>query len=168
MSERAAPVAERRPPLPEIELVPGKSADLDCVIEVMNSAFDERFGEAWTRSQCAGILPMPGVQLVLARLGGGRVVGFTLFRTVADEAELLLLAVSPEFRRRGIGRMLLDHFLSDAADSGATRVHLEVREGNPAVIMYREAGFSFVGRRRKYYRGRFGGEFDALTLNRQI
>ena len=172
MSDRHAPVTERQPVsernAPAIDLVAGKSADLDSVIEVMTSAFDDRFGEAWTRSQCAGILPMPGVRLVLAKIGNGRTAGFTLFRTVADESELLLLAVAPEFRRHGIGRMLLDHFLKDAANSGATRVHLEVREGNPAVIMYRQSGFSFAGRRRKYYRGRFGGEFDALTLNRQI
>jgi ribosomal-protein-alanine N-acetyltransferase len=64
--------------------------------------------------------------------------------------------------------MLLDQFLNQARDNGASRVHLEVREGNPAVIMYRSAGFALVGRRRKYYRGRFGGEFDALTLSRQI
>ncbi len=64
--------------------------------------------------------------------------------------------------------MLLDQFLDQARDSGAGRVHLEVREGNPAVIMYRRAGFSFAGRRPKYYHGRSGGEFDALTLARQL
>ena len=61
---------------------PGDAAadrvDLDSVIQVMNAAFDERFGEAWTRSQCAGILPMPGVKLVVARFGDGRSVGFSL------------------------------------------------------------------------------------------
>jgi ribosomal-protein-alanine N-acetyltransferase len=152
----------------ELMLAGGGSADLDAVVEIMNSAFDERFGEAWTRSQCAGILPMPGVSLMLARFGDGRVAGFSLQRAISDEAELLLLAVAPEFRRRGIGKMLLDQFLDHSRDRGASRVHLEVREGNPAVIMYRSAGFSLVGRRRKYYRGRFGGEFDALTLSRQI
>jgi ribosomal-protein-alanine N-acetyltransferase len=152
----------------ELQLVYGGSADLDSVIEIMNAAFDERFGEAWTRSQCAGILPMPGVSLMVARFGDGRVAGFSLQRGISDEAELLLLAVSPEFRRRGIGKMLLDQFLNQARDNGASRVHLEVREGNPAVIMYRAAGFALVGHRRKYYRGRFGGEFDALTLSRQI
>lgn len=152
----------------ELQLAAGGSSDLDSVIEIMNAAFDDRFGEAWTRSQCAGILPMPGVSLMIARFGDGRVAGFSLQRGVSDEAELLLLAVSPEFRRRGIGKMLLDHFLSQARDNGASRVHLEVREGNPAVILYRSAGFALVGRRRKYYRGRFGGEFDALTLSRQI
>jgi ribosomal-protein-alanine N-acetyltransferase len=152
---------------PELQLVDGKSADLDSVIEVMNSAFDERFGEAWTRSQCAGILPMPGVKLVVARIEG-RAAGFSLHRTISDEAELLLLAVSPDLRRQGIGRMLLDDFLENARNRGASRVHLEVREGNPAVIMYRSAGFALAGRRRKYYRGRFGGEFDALTLSREL
>ena len=152
----------------ELQLTNGGSADLDQVIEVMNAAFDERFGEAWTRSQCAGILPMPGVRLMVGRHADGKMAGFSLQRTISDEAELLLLAVSPEFRRRGIGRVLLDQFMDNARNHDASRVHLEVREGNPAVIMYRSAGFSVVGRRRKYYKGRFGGEFDALTLSRQL
>jgi ribosomal-protein-alanine N-acetyltransferase len=162
MSTRAAPPPE------ELHLTKGNSADLDAVTQVMNAAFDERFGEAWTRSQCAGILPMPGVELVLARDGEGEIAGFSLSRTVADEAELLLLAVAPEHRRRGVGRMLLDHFVEHARDRGASLVHLEVREGNPAVIMYRQAGFTLAGRRPKYYRGRFGGDFDALTLSRKF
>jgi ribosomal-protein-alanine N-acetyltransferase len=152
----------------ELQLATGGSSELDSVIEVMNSAFDERFGEAWTRSQCAGILPMPGVKLVVARFGDGRSAGFALYRTISDEAELLLLAVSPAFRRRGIGKMLLGQFLDHARDRGVSRVHLEVREGNPAVIMYRSAGFSLAGRRPKYYHGRFGGEYDALTLSRDV
>lgn len=152
----------------ELLVASGSSSDLDSVIQVMNSAFDERFGEAWTRSQCAGILPMPGVKLVVARFGDGRSAGFALHRTISDEAELLLLAVSPEFRRRGIGRMLLDQFLDHARARGVSRVHLEVREGNPAVIMYRSAGFVLAGRRPKYYHGRFGGEYDALTLSRDV
>ena len=158
-------MSTRPAPAEELHLTRGGSADLEAVAHVMNVAFDDRFGEAWTRSQCAGILPMPGVELVLARDGDGELAGFSLFRTVADEAELLLLAVEPNHRRQGIGRMLLDHFMDRASDIGASRVHLEVREGNPAVIMYRQAGFNMAGRRPKYYRGRFGGDFDALTLS---
>jgi ribosomal-protein-alanine N-acetyltransferase len=152
----------------EVQVMPGTSRDLDDVIDIMNAAFDERFGEAWTRSQCAGILPMPGVKLVLARLSDGTPAGFSLSRTITCDAELLLLAVSPELRRRGIGRTLLEHFIDEAREVGSSTVHLEVREGNPAVAMYRSMGFSCVGRRRKYYRGRGGGEFDALTLSRSL
>ncbi len=150
-------------------LEPGTSRDLDCLMSVMNAAFDPRFGEGWTRSQCAGILPMHGVALVIARNGeDDRPIGFSLSRTVSDEAELLLLAVTPEHRRAGIGAKLLGQFLDRVIDQGATRIHLEVREGNPAIKMYRAAGFAIAGRRRKYYRGSDGSQYDALTLARRM
>ena len=152
-----------------LRLEPGTSADLDSVMEVMAAAFGKKYGEAWTRSQLAGILPMSGVSLTIAREDGGEtVVGFSLVRTVADESELLLLAVLPRHQREGIGRRLLDHFIDRASNDGATRVHLEVRDGNAAVAMYRAAGFKQAGRRRNYYHAADGGRFDALTLFRQL
>jgi ribosomal-protein-alanine N-acetyltransferase len=147
----------------------GSSNDLDGVMAVMDSAFGRRFGEAWTRSQLAGILPMSGVSLMLAiDSRSGETVGFSLFRTVADECELLLLAVNPTRHRCGVGRRLLADFLERARKEGAARVHLEVREGNPAVAMYRTAGFSPVGRRRNYYHAPDGKRFDAITLAHQL
>ena len=152
-----------------IRIEPGRSTDLPAVMSIMNAAFDGRFGEAWTRSQCAGILPMTGVSLMLARDNGRQQpLGFALFRTIAGEAELLLLAVAPDHQRRGIGRQLLDHFVGSARESGASRVYLEVRDGNPAVEMYRSAGFTPAGRRPNYYRGSDGRQYDALTLARAL
>lgn len=148
----------------DITVEPGSFDDLDQVMAVMDRAFGARYGEAWTRSQLAGILPMAGVSLMLARDGSGDAIGFSLFRTVTDESELLLIAVMPENHRRGIGRMLLDDFLGQAREHGLSRVHLEVRDGNTAVAMYREAGFSPVGRRRNYYHASNGKRFDAITL----
>lgn len=147
-----------------IILGPGRSADLRDVMTVMDASFDPGFGEAWTLSQCAGLLPLPGVWLTLARDGEGEVVGFALARLVADEAELLLLAVKPAGQRRGTGRILLEHFEDEAAARGAVRLHLEVREGNHALSLYEQAGFGLVGRRRDYYSGRKGDRYDALTL----
>lgn len=141
----------------------GGIADLDAVMAVMDESFDPRFGEAWTRSQCAGLMTMPGVWLSLARVDAA-VVGFALARAVADEAELLLLAVGASVQRRGIGRMLLDRFETAAATHGASRIHLEVREGNHAFSLYQRAGFGLVGRRRNYYSGQKGDTYDALTL----
>jgi ribosomal-protein-alanine N-acetyltransferase len=148
-----------------IRLADGRSTDLAAVMAIMNGAFSPRFGEAWTRSQCAGILPMAGVSLVLAHDNGNEEpVGFSLFRTVADEAELLLLAVAPQHQHRGIGRRLLEQFVEQARAAGARRVHLEVRDGNPAVQLYRRAGFQPAGRRPDYYRGSDGRQYDAITL----
>jgi [ribosomal protein S18]-alanine N-acetyltransferase len=132
---------------------------------VMDEAFGGRFGEAWTRSQLGGILPMGGVSLMLAREpDSGETIGFSLFRTVADESELLLIAVIPSHHRRGVGGMLLDDFLDRARNDGVIRVHLEVRDGNSAVALYRKAGFAPVGRRRNYYHAHDGRRFDAVTL----
>ena len=151
-----------------VKLIRGEARDLDEVMVVMAAAFSPDFGEAWTRSQCAGILPMHGVTLTLARDGRTGVVrGFCLARTVMDEAELLLIGVVPAVQREGIGRALLDRFVEQASGAGATRLHLEVRDGNPAIALYRIQSFEIAGRRRNYYRGLGGQQFDALTLVRQ-
>jgi ribosomal-protein-alanine N-acetyltransferase len=141
----------------------GGHADLCDVMAVMDDSFDPRFGEAWTTAQCAGLLPLPGVWLTLAR-DGEAVLGFSLARLVADEAELLLLAVKTAGQRRGIGRILLEHFEDEAVARGAAKLHLEVREGNHALSLYERAGFGLVGRRRDYYSGQKGDRYDALTL----
>ena len=153
----------------DIRIDRGSFADIDPVMAVMDSAFGKRFGEAWTRSQLAGILPMTGVTLMLAREGRhDEVVGFALFRSVADETELLLLGVLANRQRCGIGRQILDDFLERTRNDGVARVHLEVRDGNPAVEMYSNAGFSPVGRRRNYYHAPNGKRFDAITLALQL
>jgi ribosomal-protein-alanine N-acetyltransferase len=152
-----------------IRLDVGTSADLDDVVTVMQEAFGTRYGEAWTRSQCAGILPMSGVSLTIARdPRSNETIGFSLSRSVADESELLLLAVTPSRHRQGIGTRLLDDFMDRAQAQNATRAHLEVRDGNPAVGMYQTAGFAQVGRRRNYYQGADGRRYDALTLARPL
>jgi ribosomal-protein-alanine N-acetyltransferase len=144
----------------------GGRDDLADVMAVMDDSFDPRFGEAWTMAQCAGLLPLPGVWLTLARQDE-TVSGFALARLVADEAELLLLAVKAAGQGRGIGRILLEHFEGEAVARGATRLHLEVREGNHALSLYEQAGFGLVGRRRDYYSGRKGDRYDALTLAKE-
>lgn len=149
----------------DVRIQSGSSEDIDAVMRVMESAFGDRFGEAWTRSQLAGILPMAGVSLMLAiDKYREEIVGFSLFRTVANESELLLLAVLPSHHRRGVGRRFLEDFLERARKDGVLRVHLEVRDGNPAIDMYHGAGFSPMGRRCNYYHASDGRRFDAVTL----
>ena len=146
-----------------IDIAEGGAADLEAVMRVMEDSFDPAFGEAWTSPQCAGLLPMKGVWLSLARQDEA-VIGFALGRIVANEAELLLLAVRRTSQGQGVGQMLLDRFASVAASKGAEQLHLEVRQGNHAISLYSRNGYREVGRRRNYYNGRDGQIFDALTL----
>lgn len=147
-----------------VTLARGMASDLGEVMRVMASAFPAGFGEGWSRSQCAGILPLGGVTLMLARDGRGVTRGFSLVRTVVDEAELLLLAVEQDAQGAGYGGALLREFIARGRDQGQTLLHLEVRDGNPAAAMYTKAGFRPVGRRKDYYRGAGGRKYDAVTM----
>lgn len=149
-------------------LVEGGSADLGEVMAVMTAAFSPEFGEGWSRSQCAGILPLAGVRLILARTDLGETVGFSLERSVAGEAELLLLAVAPRYRGNGVGSALLQRFIDFHRTDSVERLHLEVRSGNPAVAMYEKSGFRAAGRRINYYRGSNGMQHDAVTMVRDL
>lgn len=144
--------------------------DLDRIMAVMETAFDPTFGEAWTRRQVSDALVMPNTYYWLAGddgnppLEGQPATGFALSRGALDEEELLLLAVAPAHRGRGIGHALLERFIAAARARGATRLFLEMREGNSAERLYRRHGFSTVGRRRDYYRRGSGRPLDAITF----
>ena len=145
----------------------GTARDIDTLEALMAQAFDPRFGEAWTRGQCMGVLAMPGVRLVLAYLDD-EPAGFAMTRTVLDEIELLLLATVPAHRRRGVAVTLLRTVVAEAQAEGTAQMHLEVRAGNEAVGLYTGQGFAKVGERRGYYRGRTGHVHDAHTYSRNL
>lgn len=150
-----------------IELRNGTAADLAVVDGIMRRAFDPRYGEAWTRAQCLGIMAMPGVWLTLANIDG-TTVGFAITRATSDEAELLLLATDPRVRRNGVGGALLRSVLNEVRYRAIKQLFLEVRADNEAIGLYRSLGFTKVGERRGYYRGQNGQLFDAYTFRCQI
>ena len=96
----------------------------------------------------------------------GTLAGLLVACTVAEEAELLNIAVLPEQRRLGLGTELLAEALRRLAAAGARKIWLEVRESNqPALVFYRQHGFTVLGRRRAYYRAPME---DALLLGREL
>jgi ribosomal-protein-alanine N-acetyltransferase len=135
-------------------------------MDMMGRAFDPAFGEAWNQGQCLGLLSLPDTWLTFAEEAGVP-IGFALSRLLVDDAELLLLAVVPDHRRRGVARALIEHSAAAAAQRGAHRLLLEVRADNDAIGLYRQADFGEIGRRRDYYRGPCGLR-DAITLARPI
>ncbi|MBX9796048.1 GNAT family N-acetyltransferase [Sphingomonas sp.] len=150
-----------------VDLRSATPAHLPVVEAIMQRAFDPRYGEAWTRAQCLGILAMPGVWLTMASVQG-TAAGFALARAGGGEAELLLLATDPAWRRRGVGSALMRSVVNDARFRSAGRLFLEVRANNDAINFYKLLGFAKVGERRGYYRGPGGQAFDAYTLELKI
>jgi ribosomal-protein-alanine N-acetyltransferase len=91
-----------------------------------------------------------------------------LTRHVLDEEELLLIAVIPDARRRGVGAALLEHLFAASRRRGIARIFLEMRRGNPAIALYRKFGFEPIGERRNYYKMANGERIDAITFARSI
>lgn len=91
----------------------------------------------------------------------GQVIGYLCCWFVADEVQILNLAVHPGYRRHGVGRVLLQAVLTEARRAGVRCVSLEVRRSNmPARALYEKLHFRQVAVRPRYYED---GE-DALLL----
>jgi ribosomal-protein-alanine N-acetyltransferase len=127
------------------------------------------FAEPWDARAIAEVLASPGAFGLLVREPeDGAALGFALGRTMADEAELLTLAVAPPARRKGLARALVSALAAAAETAGATSLFLEVAHDNtPALALYAALGFQQMARRPGYY-SRADGPADALVLRRDL
>ncbi len=153
----------------------GFTSDVDHIMAVMQSAFDPAWGEAWNRRQVEDALTFPTTHSLLMDADGNDPVhsgklaaGFVLTRYVAGEEELLLIAVTPQLRRQGIGRKLIDQMKINAKQRGAERIFLEMRHNNPAEKLYRQVGFEPIGKRPDYYLAADGVRLDAITFGLSV
>lgn len=123
------------------------------------------FSSPWTRALFERELRDPRARLVVAveprPEGESAVVGYSSSSLVADEAQLLNLAVHPRYQGLGLGRRLLEDVIADSRCRGARALFLEVRVSNVvARRLYRRAGFRDLGVRRGYY----GPGQDAIVM----
>lgn len=117
------------------------------------------FPSPWDATAFEALLDQPGVFVI------EQAEGFILLRAVADEAEILTLAVHPTGRRQGRGARLVREGAAAAAARGVTRLFLEVADDNTAArALYDRSGFSEAGRRPGYYARPDGDRRDALIM----
>ncbi len=94
-----------------------------------------------------------------------RLLGFALSRFALDEAEILTIAVAPDWRGYGVGRTLLAIHLAGLSAHGVVRVFLEVEPENAAARgLYAARGFRQVGERKAYYRKTGAPPASALVM----
>jgi ribosomal-protein-alanine N-acetyltransferase len=135
--------------------------DAPTLAAIHASAFDS----SWGADQIASLFSIGGVFGQIVECDGDP-AGFILVRVVADEAEILTLAIATNRRRRGLGETLLASAAAEARERGAQTVFLEVAsDSRPALCLYRKVGFAAVGLRKGYYDGRHNGARDALVLS---
>jgi len=151
----AAPLRDPRPHT-DLTFAPMTRGDLASVGDLEKRVFTH----PWSAEVFLRELRITHSKIVLARAGEA-VVGYVCRWLTSDSVEIQNVAVHPEWRRRSIGRALVERVLDEAHQAGVSRALLEVRRHNaPAVTLYRSLGFRESGVRRRYY----GDGEDALLM----
>ncbi|MFO7152290.1 MAG: ribosomal protein S18-alanine N-acetyltransferase [Bacillota bacterium] len=129
-----------------IELM--KVEDLDQVMEIERLSFTN----PWSKNSFFLELTTNDLATYLVAKVDGRVVGYAGMWLVVGEAHVTNVAVHPEFRKKGIGELLMRSLITIAKESRAKMMTLEVRKSNDvARNLYAKLGFEPVGIRRGYY-----------------
>ena len=137
-------------------------ADLGEVMSIERASFSM----PWRATTFEGLLTRSDADLIAAVADDDRLVGYAVVWTVVDQAELGNVAVHEEWRKRGVGRTLVEAALERARARAAEECFLEVRESNrTAQSLYEKCGFHPIGRRRRYYSN---PTEDALVMRAQL
>ena len=101
----------------------------------------------------------------LVAVDGDTVAGYIGSQSSIDEADIMNVAVHPDYRRQGIAENLINTLVADLKKRGCHALLLEVRASNtPAITLYEKVGFAQVGSRKNYYRN---PKEDALILRKE-
>ena len=110
------------------------------------------FSDPWSEKSVASELSNP-LSLWLVAVEGARVVGYIGSQTVEGEADMMNVAVHPEYRRQNIALALVNRLVEALKERGSHSLSLEVRQSNaPAIALYEKLGFQQAGLRPNYYR----------------
>ena len=130
------------------------------------AALEKRcFTDPWSEASVASELENP-LSLWLVEEREGVVAGYIGSQSVPPEADVMNVAVAPEFRRQGIASALLSALAARLAVQGIRSLTLEVRVSNAAArALYAAFGFAEIGRRKNYY---LEPKEDALILRKEL
>jgi ribosomal-protein-alanine N-acetyltransferase len=131
-----------------VELRRLEPSDLDAVEEIERASYPT----PWSRAMFAAELEKPSSLAIGAYHDGGELVGYAIVSRYVDAWHVMNIAVVPDFRRRGIGRSLLERLFEVTASDPRRGYTLEVRVSNAeAIRLYERLGFEARGVRRGYY-----------------
>ena len=135
----------------EVQLEPMQLEDIEAVLVIEQQSFTMPWTDAMFRSELQNERTS---HMLVARIvqAGSPIVGYVGYRVVLDEMHVILIAVAPAWRQRGIARQMICQAMDQARAAGCRRATLEVRVSNtPAQQLYYSLRFAPVGTRPKYY-----------------
>lgn len=123
------------------------------------------FSDPWSENSIASELDNRLSYWLVAEVDG-KIAGYVGSQSVLDAADMMNLAVSPDYRQQGIGQALVNSLVHHLQENHVIALLLEVRVSNaPAIRLYEKLGFVQVGRRSKYYHN---PREDALILRKEL
>lgn len=130
-----------------LTIVPTEQSHLDNITKIEAACFSS----PWSRQSFATTIANNYTSCCSAIIDN-EVVGYICLSHLFEEGEILNIAVSPTFRKWGIGEALMDFGIDYLKKQGITRITLEVRESNtPAKTLYLKKGFTPIAIRKNYY-----------------
>ncbi len=131
-----------------LRLVRASAEHIDDLVVVENLSFKI----PWSRQSLIDEIVNNSTAMYYSALSDGRAIGYGGMWQVLDEGHITNIAVHPEFRKIGVGSMLLSELLKEAKLRGIRALTLEVRKSNEgAKSLYRKYGFEEGGLRKAYY-----------------
>ncbi|HET9870905.1 MAG TPA: ribosomal protein S18-alanine N-acetyltransferase [bacterium] len=140
---------------------PMLEVDLDQVVAIERASMPS----PWSRELFEEELRRPLAHYFVMEVEG-QVAGYMGYWQAPEEAHIINLAVAPEFRRRGLGREMIERCVDYAAGRGSRLATLEVREGNQAAqALYEKCQFRSIAIRKQYYSDNLE---DAIVMIREM
>ena len=128
-------------------------ADAEPIARMSRQSIEMGLPWSWTPSRVAGSIRCRDTVTLVADAQWG-LCGFAIMYFAMETAHLHLLAVHSRYRRRGLGRRMLDWLTESAMVAGIETIHLEVRVYNHgARCFYRRLGYRDAGYLPAYYSG---------------
>ena len=137
--------------------------------KAMAQLHGECFAKGWSALEFESFFERSGVFAAVSYAPDQKPVGFVICWIIEDMCDLLSVGVLPDFRREGVGLMLVHYALETARDLGARSLMLEVNINNAAAItLYETEGFTRDGIRKDYYSNPDGSVADAVRFVKSL
>lgn len=143
----------------DIKIEKMKLSDLETIKDILTTDFDD----FWNYNIFKEELQNENSHYIVAKQNN-EIVGFAGIKVVLAEADIMNIVTRKNFRKQGIGNILLENLLKLAKTLNVSTLFLEVNNQNlPAISLYKNFGFQIIGTRKNYY-----NKNDGIVMNKQI
>lgn len=137
--------------------------------KILSELHKNCFAKGWGYLEFESFFERAGVFAAIAYHKEKTPVGFVLCWLIDAQCDLLSMGVLADFRRDGIGQMLLDYATENARSLGASHMALEVNIHNKAAReLYEAQGYEQFHIRKDYYSNADGSRADAICLKKAL